>query len=337
MIYRQIIPPAPAYLGLNLCLKGTQMLPKIISGKKEKSKLDGLKQKSDRKYPQNEKNNSANMLLSPRSLLIDFDDKEKFGSNEFTSTKKYNLSKILLKKTSSEMQLNDERLPKQQKPSQLFINRCAMSKLTNADNENDFNSTRKSCNKVYDSSQRHASCGPKLISTQNEENKLENIDISDLIDKKIECIGNKCGTEVDGNDCSSAYESIKSSPRKQSLETPRITNTRCKLKPINSLSKSCTLRSLPITNMKEKPIKTTTTISVNTNEYRKYLTQNNLRLNRIPAKLSARDNCYSSHFFAVGLSLRAWRSKYSRIKSNEFNSNKNKTTNEFEQRKIKNN
>lgn len=42
LIYKQIIPPAPAYLGLNLFLKGNQILPKGTAAKKEKSKESKL-------------------------------------------------------------------------------------------------------------------------------------------------------------------------------------------------------------------------------------------------------------------------------------------------------
>lgn len=70
MIYRQNIPSAPAYLGLNLCLKGTQIAPKYKFNRKQKNKMENQKTCGSRRpsYP------LESTLVSPRPLIINFDE-----------------------------------------------------------------------------------------------------------------------------------------------------------------------------------------------------------------------------------------------------------------------
>lgn len=132
--------------------------------------------------------------------------------------------------------------------------------------------------------------------------------------QRLHCIGSKCGTENTATDSNNnQIVSAKSSPRKASLETPRagVSHTRPRLKPLNALSKTVSANNR---NGGRSMAQTSTIAPTSINEYRKYLTQSQLSLNKLPPKLPVNDHYYNSHFFAVGLSLRAWRSKYSRIR-----------------------
>lgn len=313
MIYRQVIPPAPAYLGLNLFLKGTQVAPKNGAGKKEKPKSD-TKPKVERKNSQLYVKPIRELLngeiertpiLSPRSLMIDFVDCN--GTADLApqnSAKRGTTFLASINKSNKEnLQRNEKMLSGRLNPY-MTLGRFPSK---NNDMKDVSLSTRKTLSKGSDSSRRHASCGPKLMSlTPKDDDKIESkeIEMIEVDRSKIKCVGNKCRPEVELND--SAMESNKSSPRKPSQETPRATNIRVKLKPINSLSKSAR-NTVP--NSKDK-------LPTNSNEYRKYLTQSTLQLSKMPAKLPIHSNYYNSHFYAVGMSLRALRSKYNRIKAN---------------------
>lgn len=300
MIYRQVIPPAPAYLGLNLFLKGQQMQSKNGITKKEKPKPE-TKLKIERKNSQLavkpvrdliNGENEKTPILSPRSLLIDFAD-----CNETNSARRGLQTYTALSRSNKENLLKNDKM-------RLSSYVRYSSKPNNA-KEIPLSSTRKSVSKMPDSSRRHASCGPKLVSlVPTDGNKAQDTEIMEDDPSKIKCVGNKCGSEVETND--STMESNKSSPRKPQ-EPSRMTGIRAKLKPINTLSKSA--RAL-MKNAREKP-------ATNSNEYRKYLTQSTLQLNRMPSKMPIHSNYYNSHFYAVGLSLRALKSKYNRIKTND--------------------
>lgn len=303
MIYRQVIPPAPAYLGLNLYLKGTQLIPKNGGGKKEK-KLDS-KTKFEYKNALSVKpangENEKTPILSPRSLLIDFADSNE--SNSLSALNSVRKRVCTLTRSNKENVLKNDKTISGRLHSYLALTRYPSK---HSDFRENPLTSRKVIGKIPDSSRRHASCGPKLMSiVAADENKTEETEAMEDDRNNIKCVGNKFGPEVETND--SIVESNKSSPRKQSQETPRIASIRAKLKPVNTLSKSA--RAL-MPNSKDKS-------PAPPNEYRKYLAHGSLQaLNKIPAKLPIHSNYYNSHFYAVGLSLRAWRSKYNRIKGN---------------------
>lgn len=316
LIYRQVIPPAPAYLGLNLFLKGTQMMPKSGGGKKEKPKPE-VKSKIERKASQLTLKSGLlsgelekTPILSPRSLLIDFTD-----NNENNPLNAMRKNQVLgsLNRSNKENVMKNEKILSGRLHSYLALTRYPSKNIEMKDNPL---SSRKASVKVPDSTRRHASCGPKLMSiVPTEEDKIEDTEMVANDQSKIKCVGNKCGPDIETND--SSNESTKSSPRKPSQETPRVASIRAKLKPVNNtLSKS----ARPVAQ-KEKPMS-------NSSEYRKYLSQSSLQLSRMPSKVPIHSNYYNSHFYAVGLSLRAWRSKYSRPKANGStanNANKNDT------------
>lgn len=302
MIYRQVIPPAPAYLGLNLYLKGSPMLSKHGGGiKKEKSK-DTMKTKIERRTSQSTKEqpnateNATMSSISPRNLIIDFTEN-----------------------------LNDQLAP-ERKTEQL------KSLLSNGNGKSPRNRIKFSMQshretakiieavKNLDSARRHASCGPRIMSVVAaaiEETKTDENAPKMNASNYIKCIGNKCGPE---NTCSDSNNnqiaSTISSPRKTSLDTPRTaaSNFRGRLKPLNALSKTNAIVSSNNRNDSRTMPKAPTITPANVKEYRKSLTQSHLNLNKLPSKLPINDHYYNSHFFAVGLSLKAWRSKYSRIR-----------------------
>lgn len=313
MIYRQIIPPAPAYLGLNLFLKGTQVLPKNY-GKKEKNKSNLIKMRNERRFSMHSNQttkeqlnadvsgSSNSILVSPRPFVIDFIEcinNNGSATDLPASAPKYGQLKSIgtLKKTSDA--IKDNQSPR--------------SKI-NAHKEkvkyNDVAINRKYAAKNVDSARRHASCGPRLTSVATDENQLadnelikNNSNITFIENKDLKCIGSKCGPDN--------VSSATSSPRKPSNDTPRIEKEKSRLRPLN------TFRSNAHKSTNNSNEKTKTQIDSRTpshmREYRKYLAQSNLQLSKLPSKLPINDNYYNSHFFAVGLSLRAWRSKYNRI------------------------
>lgn len=299
MIYRQVIPPAPAYLGLNLFLKGTQVISKNGGVKKEKPKLD-MKPKTDRKNAlltvKNGQNNENEKtpILSPRSLLIDFADcNDNTTSTNSTSTRKRICT---LTRSNKENVFKNDKVMTGRLHSYLALTRYPAK-------HSDLKvpiSSRKNAIRIPDSSRRHASCGPKLMTVaQPDENKVEVKEFIDNDRNNIKCVGNKCGPDVEITDTS--IETNKSSPSKPSQDNSRTSYMKVKLKPITTPSKSArTLAS----NSKDKS-------ATNPNEYRKYLAQSSLQLNKIP---SNSNSCSNSHFHAVGMSLRAWRSKYNKTK-----------------------
>lgn len=297
-------------------------MPKNGAGKKEKPKPE-IKSKIERKSSQLTLRSGLlsgeiekTPILSPRSLLIDFTDNNE--NNPLNAMRKSQMFASLNKSNKENVVKNDKVLTGRLN-SYLALTRYPSKNIEMKDNSL---SSRKAAVKAPDSTRRHASCGPKLMSmAPAEENKIEDAEMVENDQSKIKCVGNKCGPDIETND--SSNESAKSSPRKPSQETPRVASIRVgKLKPVNNtLSKS----ARPMAP-KEKPM-------TNSSEYRKYLSQSSLQLSRTPSKVPIHSNYYNSHFYAVGLSLRAWRSKYSRPKANAVATN---TTNKNDSFKGKN-
>lgn len=303
MIYRQVIPPAPAYLGLNLCLKGTPLTSKNSGGSVGGAKKDAkpkfeIKPKTERrnsqliaKMPNLIGESEKTPILSPRSLLIDFNDLNNNTRKRVGSITKSNTEHMLK---------NDRAIyPATRMHSYLALARQHPPKP--GDLKDPLSSRRPITTKVPDSSRRHASCGPKLMSMTAAPQDNGNSETADVIEndrKNIKCVGNK--VEITDAD-KSATESNKSSPRKPPQDPSSLTGIRAKLKPSTAaVSKSA--KAIPY-------VKET---SSTPNDYRKLLTRSSLQLNRLPSNHPS--NGYNSHFYAVGLSLRAWRSKYNRTK-----------------------
>lgn len=307
MIYRQVIPPAPAYLGLNLCLKGTPITSKSSGGsvggvKKEIKPKVEIKPKTERrnsqliaKMPNQVVESEKTPILSPRSLLIDF--------NDLNNNTRKRIGSITKSNTENMLKGDKAIYPATRMHSYLALARQHPPK--HGDPKDPLSSRRPIITKVPDSSRRHASCGPKLMSmTAPQDNgNPETVDAAENDRKNIKCVGNK--VEITDAD-KSATESNKSSPRKPPQDASSMTGIRTKLKPSTAaVSKSA--KAIPY-------VKETLSATANSNDYRKLLTRSSLQLNRLPSSHPIQS--YNSHFYAVGLSLRAWRSKYHRMKEN---------------------
>lgn len=292
MIYRQVIPPAPAYLGLNLYLKGSPMLSKSGGGiKKEKSK-DLLKIKCERrtsqatKEPPSAAETSAMQAISPRTLVIDIPE---------------NLNNSL--ETDRKLELNSGN-------GKSLRNRVKMPLTSSRDGTKLIDAVKN-----IDSARRHASCGPRLMSivtTMIENSNNDENSTKSKFGPDMKCIGNKFGPENAATDANNnQITSTRASPRKSSSDTPRTTRTlnRPRLKPLNALSKTNTAVNASNRNGCHAISKSSALAPNSIKDYRKYLTHSYLSLNKLPSKLPINE-----HFFAVGLSLRAWRSKYGRTR-----------------------
>lgn len=247
------------------------------------------------KEQQNIAENATVQAISPRTLVIDFT--ETTASSLEAERKLDQLKSIMLNGTSKSPR-NRIKLP-------LTSNRETTKLVDVAKN--------------LDSVRRHASCGPRLMSVvaaAMDAAKTEETSPKMRHSSDMKCIGNKCGPEnIDSNN--NQIASTRSSPRKTSLDTPRTAAgyTRPRLKPLNALSKTTATVSANSRCDGRAMVGTSAIAPTNIKEYRKYLTQSHLSLNKLPSKLPVNDHYYNSHFFAVGLSLRAWRSKYSKIRS----------------------
>lgn len=108
LIYRQVIPPAPAYFGLDLALKGAQLCLKNVNGKKYEQRSDASKIKIEQRafqlQPQSQKM-FPSLMKSPRdpSLNVPFR----------TSSSKKSLLRARFKAGSISQRSAKSRVPKQ--------------------------------------------------------------------------------------------------------------------------------------------------------------------------------------------------------------------------------
>lgn len=301
LIYKQVIPPAPAYLGLNLFLKGTQILHhKGTQTKKERYKNEMLRNTNIKPPVVIHPHHTTNKEVMPtinasRTFIIDFTECDKSPERINRIPRKPKLP--LFKKPNYLIDIT---------PPKPKIHSSAMRRTSGSKVITD-SSVR---GKQIDSARRHASCGPRLISIQNptmEELPTTNIIPPDMVEpnnnkKEFECVGNKCCVESLpqlGTDCNENSITKIYSPRKGSLENINSNNKKLKM----GLVKSKTSGSIPL-------IKNGKLLSCIDKDYQKFVSKN-VNANKIQTR-SVNDG-YCSHFFAVGLSLRAWRSKYNKI------------------------
>lgn len=289
------------------------MIPKNGTGKKEKPKSE-LKANTERKNSQLSVRPARDLLnvesektsiLSPRSLHIDFNGHN--DTNNLLNSARKIQTFCSISRSNMENVMKNDKVLTERLNSYLALTRYPSKHIVMKDNPL---SWRKSVNKVPDSSRRHASCGPKLISIAAPNEKK--IDVDDVVgndQSKIKCVGNRYGPDIEVNDTLGG--SKRCSSRKRSQETSRAVNIRGKLKPMNTLSKSP--RTI-IPNSIAKPM-------ANSNEYRNYMSQISLQANKLPSKLSIHSNYYNSNLYAIGMSLRAWQSKHNHTKSNAISPN----------------
>lgn len=298
------------------------MLPKNGAAKREKSK-DFLKLRNDHR-PLIELNNTANAkdptgpdILTPRPFIIDLIDCIGNNKNELNKTpRRGNKLRALMPTKNAtglltngkENECSDTPRSKWQSP-----NSRQYSTIAQIDT-----SRRKPVVKPIESGRRHASCGPRLItaaaaapveepSKPEVETNNNTIDVNVTENKPLTCVGSKCC--VDNETSITLPPPIAPPSRKQSLETPRLFPNKPKLKPLNVVNTSASKCS-HATTVGNAASKSAKFLSTSNKEYRKYV--NHMQMSKLQPKSAVNDS-YCSHFFAVGLSLRAWRSKYNQI------------------------
>lgn len=302
MVYRQVIPPAPSYLGLNLCLKGTQMLPKNpSSGKDKAAKIEPTRPRTDRKRLEKK---PSSYILSPKSL--DFENKENhYYSIESLASARKATAKEIMKSALTKSQLNMyksiEHLPQQN--GNRSLSRLAFTKFHNRCE------TSYSLTQLLDASRRHKSCGPRI-------DDIEQLDELDGEVEPIECVGNKLGSDTDDLFHGNGYlDSAKSTARREPIYASRRTNVQYKLRPLNTLSKA----RLPMQS-NTSPVHKQTKPKLNTidsNKYRKYLTPKCLRSqSSLSLASSIHYKVDNSNLPTAGFNLRAWRTKTNGTKLN---------------------
>lgn len=318
LIYKQVIPPAPAYLGLNLFLKGTQILHHKGSKKDKHNKNEQLRNTNVKPPPVvAQPHHMSNKEVMPtinasRTFIIDFTECDRSPERINRVQRKPRLP--LFKKTLTDSNSN------QTKPK---LNSTALSRTSGSKIFAE-NSAR---GKQIDSARRHASCGPRLttiqssngddpppattptITTTANPNHLDPNE-SNNNKKEFKCVGNKCCVDSLpqlGTDCNDNTITKNCTPRKGSSENINAVSKKQKL----GLVKSKTSGSIPLTKHGKL-------LSCIDKDYQKFVGKN-VNANKIQTRTV--NDGYCSHFFAVGLSLRAWRSKYNKIAKLEKDSN----------------
>lgn len=299
LIYKQVIPPAPAYLGLNLFLKGTQILHHKGS-KKDRHKNEMLRNTNIKPpvvlHPQHATNKEVMPTINAsRTFIIDFTECDKSPERINRIPRKPRLP--LFNKKPNYLTDSTSLKPKIH---------SSVLRRTSGLNEN----SARGKQIQIDSARRHASCGPRLINIQNSNadelppsnsGQLDTIELNNN-KKELKCVGNKCCVETLpqlGTDCNENSIINTILPRKGSLENINTNNKKQKI----ALVKSKTSGSIPSTRNGK-------ILSCIDKDYQKFVSRN-VNANKIQTR-SVNDG-YCSHFFAVGLSLRAWRSKYNKI------------------------
>lgn len=270
MIYKQVIPPVPAYMGLNLFLKGQQILPK--GGLKKDRFREDLKIMKSQTLFHLTKTPMKMVQPTQGPVIVDFLDflnstKNKTLENKITSTRvfrKYNFSS------------NANSLGKINQTN----NRSGGSRLPRSLTDN--------LEKKSEFTKRHASCGPKVM-IQTEEVLTTTSQSETSLNKELECIGNNC------------LESITSE-----WETTSSSATFRKPSSLENLTNLKTKSAALVKSNRKNPSQNQQQTNLNYRKYSSSVIDNSNSMKKIK-------NNYCSNFFAVGLSLRAWRAKYNKI------------------------
>lgn len=313
-----MIPPAPAYLGLNLFLKGTQILPKNGAGKREKSReLLRLRNEMRPLQEYNHKDPTGPDILTPRPFIIDLIDCIT-SKNDPTPRKGSKMRALMPTKRSTNLNPIGKENANSDSPRK-WSSTLSRQYSTVAQIDT---SRRKSVAKTNELTRRHVSCGPRLLTASppddtvkpeaeinNNNNTSSNPnEIKPPENADLACVGSKyCG---DTEAIVPVPPSNGNTSRKQSLETPRLFPNKPKLKPLNVVNSINTNKCIQSNNSSTAGNKSSAKfLSANNREYRKYV--NHLQMSKLQP--NAVNDGYCSHFFAVGLSLRAWRSKYNQM------------------------
>lgn len=237
--------------------------------------------------------------------------------------------------------------------SQSSVNRCPENSTknnniyNNKNNQNNKDKKLKGNERIYDSARRHASCGPRIITTTigqiddsmiTSDTSLSNNLINNNSNGKqdIKCIGNKYCLDINSDNSLTSISTLLPAQLPLSLSQPPpppppSTPSPDMRKSLKSSHHYLTPRTCQqqhqhqslyqkhqASHQQQKQqhlnkLNNKFSLINNSKDYRKYVNNSLTNFNnKFQSKLTANDN-YCSHFFAVGLSLRAWRSKYNKI------------------------
>lgn len=184
MIHRQVIPPALAYLGLNLVLKGAQIYPKNFNGKKDKYRSDASKFKNEQRLSQLQSDSQKvfpSLMISPRVLSLNF-------PSRICSSKKCFVSARLRTGGISQKSANSR-------------------------------ASKQTVDRLY--SARRANCGIKISLNipDIKDGEVDDKDLPNIETDKMKCVGSRCATATDLHNDKSQYVIRR---KKQQTKTSRI-------------------------------------------------------------------------------------------------------------------
>lgn len=317
-------------MGLNLSLRGVQINSKSSTGKKDKSK-DVSKYKADLKSTHSSsyysllleksvndvKENCLPATISPRPFIMDLMSSlnKENPTNTFSTFSKAapKLKSLKEAKETRTRSILENEVPKLR--TKITISRQHTSLLGKKDNL----SSKSLTSLNLDSAKRHASCGPRLlpVTLQSKEvtPRLESDTIKADTNEKnelLECVGSKCGPEISNNQRAVKSENI---PPKCMVKNKAARNTFDKQR-LKTVNVGCGTRKSSINASDNAKLKR-----------KSLLTGLNRQQNLTPLDkasiLKKTADAYNSHLFAVGLNLRALRSKYNRILKSPNDNEKN--------------
>lgn len=334
LIYKQIIPPAPAYLGLNLFLKGHHMMPKAMAGgggKKDKNgstprRAGGATATLAALQPPRVRDLSmaygggGTVVSSERPMMLGVfdciaaatDAKQQVPAVERKSGRAQTKSLMVMKKPAvldlSSVTDAAKTLvkTKAKRPSSSTRLRAETTtrKLTTIDTVTD---------------QRHASCGPRVTvsaatncpppSTIADE-LMSRSDVYDFLRNDIECVGSKWQQLQDAIGTSTS--------RVLQTQTPRLLQTVPRLAVEINKNKKCKIiggaaENLPCKDTRSAPAINSRTISaaddhriekvtrLSKDDYQKYVDAS------FGTNKSLDNVARTTPVFAIGLNLRAWK------------------------------
>jgi len=376
-------------MGLNLYLKGSQILPRANIHKKEKSREDL------RAYPRRMPPSVYHLPKTPKNpecsnipLILNVSDYLE-NKIKMDSVNKQNAIRVLKRQNIYNTQSNNSNQTQSTTVTQNLNTVCKLTTLDNNNNINNIDNINRNSNnntisykninnnnnnnnisqsdsrKLITSfssttmyrlnkkraernerrnvlyAKRHTSCGPRLIVHVDDETTINSENDTNNSKKEIECIGNRYGVDIlSVGDWDSlnhlTNNSSSSSSRNQSLENIHKTKSSSNINfTQNSIKLNGGGRLASLAKSSERNI----LVTKNKNHAYKYHQQgneynNNKNKNPVMSSLSARDtvggnkNHFCSHFFAVGMSLRAWRMKYNKLIKPQKD-NQQKQTNSF--------
>lgn len=300
MIYKQIIPPAPAYMGLNLFLKGQQLVSKPVS-KRDKYRDESKTPRSSHVLQKSKQ--TPNQTTGP--VIVDF--------MECLNMKTKNLPVVpslgelrklnganMLKKSNPFPTSNIVRVNSNNK----YLN--IRSSITRTQNNKSWETGEKNTRAEF--VRRHASCKAKHNHGSTADDSLISLSEPDSKHAKTElkCIGSKCLDTLDwDNDNNNNINNISNSMNVSPPLSSRI----------HQLFKS---KSAPTISAHLQSVRKLRN-SNQFHHYRKTIPENHeVNINKCSpnensATTSNSGKANGSHFSAVGLSVKAWRAKYNKI------------------------